>query len=372
MNPKPHRGLAVSSGISILLTCSFLFGGTQQVGSARRIGVSEQATPATIIQYVRDRFEVPDAVKVDAEPVHPSPFPRLYETVVTVDDGRQKRASNVFISKDALCFVVGDVLALNGATNAEIMRCVRDAAKLPPTAEITVGTFASTAYPGFLKSTVTVRDGTKVQIGEVFITLDRRVGILGLVLPFRRDFVERLIDLKDQPSAGSGHARVTIVEYADLECPGCAAFQKFLETEFLPKYGEKVRIVFKEFPLSFHPWSNTAAIANECAYQMDPSKFLNYRRLIFGNQETISSVNVHDRLLSLGEQAGLDPANLGSCLDTKATLGRIEACRNEALALGVMKTPTFFINGRIVVGPPPPETFYKIVDEALAKADKRN
>jgi len=133
-----------------------------------------------------------------------------------------------------------------------------------------------------------------------------------------------------------------------------------------------VRIVFKEFPLPFHTWSTTPAIANECAYQMDSSKFLNYRILIFGNQETISSVNVHDRLLSLREQAGLDRANLGTCLDTKASLRRIEACRNEALLLGLMQTPTFFINGRIVAGSPPPETFYRIVDEALAKADKRN
>src|ERR1035437_8488837 len=50
----------------------------------------------------------------------------------------------------------------------------------------------------------------------------------------------------------------------------------------------QIGIVFKEFPITWHPWSTTAAVANECAYQIDPSKFLNYRTLIFSNQEAIS------------------------------------------------------------------------------------
>lgn len=175
---------------------------------------------------------------------------------------------------------------------------VRDAAKLPATAEVTVGPFASAAFPDFLKSTVTVRDGTKVQSGELFVTRGHRMGIFGLVLPYRRDFVEQLIDTKDQPTFGPANARVTIVEYADLQCPGCAFFQKFLEKEFLPHYRSKVRIVFKEFPLPSHDWSTTAAVANECAYLIDPSKYLNYRALIFGNQETISLTSVRERLLS--------------------------------------------------------------------------
>jgi len=149
------------------------------------------------------------------------------------------------------------------------------------------------------------------------VTRNHRTGILGLVLPFRRDFVERLIDAKDQPSAGPADARVTIVEYADLECPTCAYFQKFLDSEFFPHYGKKVRVVFKEFPLTFHTWSTTAAVGNECAYQIDPSKFLNYRTLIFTNQEIINATNVREQLLHLGEQAGLNPFTLSSCLDTK-------------------------------------------------------
>ena len=372
MRPRHGHRLALLCGIFILAVWNPLFGDTQHGGSARQPGVPAAATPANIIQYVRARFEVPATIRVDAQPVHQSPYPHFYQTAVTVDDGKQKRVSDVFITTDARCFVMGNIFALNGASTAEIVRCVREAAKLPSTAEVTVGPFARSAFPDFLKSTVTVRDGTRTQNGDLFVTRNHRAGILGLVLPFRRDFVEQLIDTRDQPSVGPASARVTIVEYADLECPTCAYFQKFLESEFLPRYGSKVRIVFKEFPLSIHTWSTTAAVANECAYQIDPSKFVNYRTLIFGNQEIINAMNVREQLLSLGEQAGLNHVNLSSCLDAKASQARIEVCRREAQALGVDKTPTFFVNGRIVIGVPPAPAFYAIVDEAMASADARN
>lgn len=372
MRLKLNKRVALLCGMSILVTWHSLLGGTQHVGSAQPAAVLAEATPANIIRYVRDRFEVPQTVRVDADPVHPSPFPHFYQTAVTVDDGKQKRVSDVFITNDALCFVYGNIFVVNGASNAEVIHCVREAAKLPPTAQVTVGPFASTVFPDFMKSAVTVRDGSKVQSGELFVTRDHRTRVLGLVLPFRQDFVERLIDTKNQPSVGPPNARVTIVEYADLECPTCAYFQKFLESELLPHYGSKIRIVFKEFPLPSHPWSTTAAVANECAYLIDLSKFLNYRTLIFGNQETMTVQTVREQLLSLGAQAGLNPVDLSSCLDAKASLGRIEACRKEAQALGVVKTPTLFVNGRIVIGVPPAPAFYAIVDEAMANTDARN
>lgn len=372
MRSKHSAWIALLCGMSILVTWSAIFGYTQHGVSAQRPAVPSAATPANIVQYVRDRFEVPTTVKVDAEPVRQSPFPRFFQTAVTLDDGRQKPVNNVFITNDALCFVVGNIFAVNCASNAEIVHCVREAAKLPATAEVTVGPYVNSAFPDFLKSIVTAKDGTKVETGELFVTRDHPTGILGLMLPFRRDFVERLINTKDQPSIRQANARATIVEYADLECPTCAYFQKFLETEFLPHYGSKVRIIFKELPLSFHPWSATAAIANECAYLIDPSKFLNYRTLIFANQETISATNVREQALSLGKEAGLNKVTLSSCLDAKASRSRTEACLKEAETLGVNKTPTFFVNGRIVIGVPLAPAFYGIVDEAMASTDARN
>jgi hypothetical protein len=66
-----------------------------------------------------------------------------------------------------------------------------------------------------------------------------------------------------------------------LECPYCAQFQKFLDRDFLPKYASEVRFIFKEFPLSKHPWPMAAAFANECAYTIDSGSFARFRSLIF-------------------------------------------------------------------------------------------
>jgi protein-disulfide isomerase len=143
-----------------------------------------------------------------------------------------------------------------------------------------------------------------------------------------------------------------------------------LEKELVPKYGAKVRVIFKEFPLPMHDWSTPAAVANECAYQINPSVFPSYRTLIFANQSDINASNVHERLLSLGNEAGVDRSRLAACIDSKASLSRVEAARQEAEDLGVNTTPTTFVNGRIIVGLASPATFDKIVDEALLAGTK--
>ena len=329
-----------------------------------------QASPEKIVQYVRDRFEVPESVKVTAEPLRNSQYPVFFQTTVTTDDGKEKRASNVFITKDGRCFVLGNVFALPQDSTDEIIRCVREVTKLPPQTELKIGTFNKTLSPQFLKAAITASDGKNTQTGEIFITKDRRTGILGVVLPFGEDFVRGLIKTKDVPSLGPSNAPVTVVEYADLQCPACARLHEFLEKELLPKYGDKVRVIFKEFPLPMHDWSTAAAVANECAYQIDPSVFPRYRTLVFANQDAINASNVRERLLALGDDAGVDRSRLAACIDSKASLSRVEAARQEGQDLGVNKTPTTFVNGRIIVGLPSQAAFDQIVDEALAAGTK--
>jgi protein-disulfide isomerase len=325
-------------------------------------------SPERIVQFVRERFEVPESVSLTAGPVHDSAmFPGFYETAVTSDDGKQKRTSVALITKDGRYFIMGSIFHLGADRNAEILKNVREATKLPPTTELSLGPITKSPYPEFLKSTLTATNGTNKQTAVMYLTKDSHIGIFGNVLPFQAG-LEHTIVTRNQPAAGAANPRVTIVEYADLECPTCARFHEFLEKQFLPKYSDKVRVVFKEFPLPMHDWSMTAAIANECAYQIEPSTFVNYRSLIFASQAVINAANVREQMLSLGEQAGLDRVKLAACIDSKASLERVEAGRQEGDRLGVNKTPTSFVNGRVVVGMPTADSFNKIVDEALANA----
>ena len=354
----------------LLIGANPLRGEIKRPQDARVPGTNELASPGRIVQYVRDRFQVPDSVKLTAEPLANSQFPVFLQTTVTSDDGKEKRANNVFITKDGRCFVWGNVFALLESSNAELIRCIREAAKVPPQIDLKIGTFDKTPYPQFLKSVITASDGKHTQTAEIFITKDRRTGILGFVFPFREDFVQGMIKTKDAPSLGPGNAPVTVVEYADLQCPTCALLHEFLEKELLPKYGDKVRVIFKEFPLPWHDWSTTAAVANECAYQINPSAFPGYRTFIFANQNAINASNVRERLLNLGEDAGVDRTRLAACMDSKASLSRVEAARKEGADLGIHGTPTSFVNGRIVIGMPPQSAWDKIVAEALL-ASKR-
>ena len=361
LNVKTGKGFAIlllvaASGITLIA----------ETRHARASAVESQVSTDKIVQYIRQRFGVPETVKLTAGPLHNSSFPGFFETVVTSDDGKQKRPSNVFVTKDGHYFVTGSLFALASDPKAEFEHRARDAFKVPPATELTVAPFTKSPFPEFLKSTLTASDGkNKPQTADVYMTRDSKIGILGNVLPFQED-VERLIVTRNQPSAGPANAPVTIVEYADLQCPTCARFHEFLEKELLPKYGDKVRIVFKEFPLPMHDWSHTAAIANECAYQINPSAFVAYRSLIFKNQSSITVTSVRDLMLQYGEEAGVDRLRLAACIDSKASLPRIEAGHREGEKLGVSSTPTSFINGRIVVGATP-EQVYKMIDEALAQ-----
>jgi protein-disulfide isomerase len=368
--PLLRKSLLVCSVCLLLLGANVLCGGTGR--DARATAAAGLASPEKIVQYVRDRFEVPQSVKVTAGPLANSQFPVFYQTVVTTDDGKEKRASNVFITKDGRCFVLGNVFALEQGSSAELLRCVREVTKLPPQTELTLGPFNKTPYPQFLKSVITASDGKHTQTAEIFMTKDQRTGILGIVVPFREDFVRGMINTKDMPSQGPSHAPVTVVEYADLQCPTCALLHEFLEKELLPKYGDKVRVIFKEFPLPFpsHDWSATAAVANECAYQIKPSAFPRYRSLIFANQNLINAANVRDSLLNLGDDAGVDRARLAGCIDSKASLSRVEAGRQEGKDLGVNGTPTSFVNGRIIIALPSKAAWYEVVDEALLARTK--
>jgi len=364
MKRSSRRYGPLLGSVCLLLACTSAFAGESQ-RVAHPASAVQTVSAADIVQYMRDRFMLPDSVKVDAEPLGKSQFSVFLQTVVTTDDGKQKQSNNVFITKDGRCFVLGNLFALRDPSTAEFVRCLREAAKLPPQAELKIGAFNKTPYPQFLKAVATASVGKQTQSVEVFVTKDHQIGLWGVIFPFRNDVVRGMIKTHDMPSQGPSNAPITLVEYADLQCQYCARLQEFLEKQLLPKYGDKIRVIFKEYPIPGHDWSPTAAVANECAYEINASVFPAYRTLIFANQGAINATNVRDRLLELGDQAGIDHVKLAACIDTQASLPRVEAGREEGRDLGVDHTPTSFVNGRIVVGMPPESAWDKILDEAL-------
>jgi protein-disulfide isomerase len=364
---KSWASFEVLGGVLLLVAGVLIAGG---VAKPKANASDDAALNEKVISIVRQRFNIPDTVKVTATPFQASNFPGFLASTLTTDDGKEPKNSIMFLTDDRHYLIVGVLFALGADPKGEIVQHLREQSKIPEAISLTAGPFHNSDVRNFLATTVTAENGKQKQTQDFYITKDNHTLVLGSLFNLRLDEREavRTIVTTNQPTQGPAHARVTIVEYADLECPMCGKLHEFLEKELLPKYGDKVRLIFKEFPLPMHDWSHPAAIANECVYQIKPEAFAPYRSLIFQNQSSTNVATVRDTLLGYADQVGVDRVRLAGCLDSKASLPRVDAGTREGKHLEVSSTPTCFINGRMLVGFPSAEAYYKAVDAALKEA----
>jgi protein-disulfide isomerase len=364
--------LGFCAGLAVAAAVILMYGRTKgsNVEAAGAPPSSDQ-----VIHYIRERFGVPDSENLSLLPFQASPFPGYYRTTVTASSGTNKRTSTISVSADGHYLILSDFMPLGPNPKAGIVQQLTKVFKIPANVKLAVGPFTPSPVPNFFETLVTARGEGKVNSQKYFVTRDKRFVVLGGIFNMevdpRREAL-KTIKLADQPSEGPADAPVTIVEYADMECPTCAREHQFLQQQVVPRYGKKVRLVFKEFPLvQIHAWAYTAALAAQCAYQIDPSKYVAFRGRVFENQTNITATDARDLLLYYGEQVGLDRLKLAACIDSKASLPRVEEDLREAQELGVDRTPTFFINGRKVIGGGTPEAFFQSIDEALRAATRR-
>jgi protein-disulfide isomerase len=165
------------------------------------------------------------------------------------------------------------------------------------------------------------------------------------------------------PTRGPANAPVTMVEFSDFECPFCGRVAPTIE-KIKQIYGDKVRLVFRQFPLQMHPHAAKAAEASLCARQQ--GKFWIMHDAMFGDQHNLGV----DQLKAKAKSIGLDMAQFDQCLDNGKYADAVKSDIKAGVIAGVSGTPAVFINGRFVNGAQPYETFTKIIDEELAKAGK--
>lgn len=164
----------------------------------------------------------------------------------------------------------------------------------------------------------------------------------------------------DDPGIGPADAPVLIVGFSDFQCSHCARFGRDTLGQILDTYGNQVRFVFRDFPLmSLHPQALKAAEAAQCVH--DQGRFWEYHDLLFRNQEAVDVESLKD----YARQLGLDVAAFTSCLDTDRHFSEVQHDLTEGQSYGVTGTPTFFINGRLLVGAKPFADFQAIIEEEL-------
>jgi protein-disulfide isomerase len=166
----------------------------------------------------------------------------------------------------------------------------------------------------------------------------------------------------DDPVAGPKFAKVTIVEFSEFQCPFCGRVEPTLK-QIRTTYGDSVRIVWKHQPLPFHPNAMPAAEASEAARKQ--GKFWEMHDLMFANQSLLSP----DKYEEWAKQIGLNVDDFKESIGTHEAQPRIQEDMKQGQGIGAGGTPTFFINGRQVVGALPLEAFKNVIDEEVAKAD---
>ena len=167
------------------------------------------------------------------------------------------------------------------------------------------------------------------------------------------------------PLLGNKNAKVTIVEFSDLQCPFCKRFFDDALPQIKKEYIDtgKVKLVYRDFPLGIHEMAQTYAEAAECAHEQ--GKFWEMHDKIFGEQK--NGVATVDDLKKWARGFGVKEDQFNTCIDTKKYAEEVAKDLKDGEAAGVQGTPSFFINGKLVVGAVPFSVLEKEIEAALKK-----
>jgi len=201
-------------------------------------------------------------------------------------------------------------------------------------------------------------DGSNLVKGEAF-DLKRS--------PFQANLDK--IKTADQPSfGGADSAPVTLVVYGDFQCPYCKAEAEVMRKNVVQTFTDKVRVVFKDFPLeSIHPWSRAGSIAGRCVYRQDAKKFWSFHDWIYAGQEEVSVENLKEKVTKWAGDNGLDAAQFATCLASKTTDAEVTSNLQEGRSLGINATPTSYLNGFKLEGTVQWEVLQQVINMELTR-----
>ena len=202
------------------------------------------------------------------------------------------------------------------------------------------------------------QQGQQKARNEYFKTLEAKYKVEMKMEPIRVDVAAT------GPAKGPASAPVTIVEFSDFQCPFCSRLTPTL-AEVEKKYGDKVRVVFRQYPLPFHQNAQKAAEASLCA--ADQGKFWELHDAMFGNQGELGV----DQLKAKAASLGLNADKFNKCLDSGEKNATIQADIKAGSAAGVNGTPAMFINGRFINGAVPIDQITTVIDDELRRAGQK-
>ncbi len=171
------------------------------------------------------------------------------------------------------------------------------------------------------------------------------------------------VGVDDDPAKGSEKAPVTIVEFSDYQCPYCSRAEAVVK-QILENYKDKVRFVYRDFPLPMHPQASKASEAAQCA--RDQGKFWEYHDALYADQSKLAPAD----LQATAERLGLKAEAFRTCLESGKYAEEVSKDLADGQKAGVSSTPSFFVNGIPVTGAREYSAFAEVIDRELAGLKK--
>jgi len=261
----------------------------------------------------------------------------------------------------------------NASLNRHIEVMVRAQFNVPQDYTVTLEPRKPSQIPGYDTLPVTLTRGAKKTVVEFLISTDGKTLAKLEKFDLEKDPVFS-IDVAGRPIRGNSAAKVTVINYDDLECPYCARMHQSLFPGAMERYKGLVRFIYKDDPLvEIHPWAMHASVDANCLAAQSGEVFWAYVDYLHSHGDEVSgpdripakSFAALDRIArQQGLLGKLDATRLDACL-AKQDETQVRASAKEAEGLGVEGTPALFVDGERISGALPDELLWKVIDRAL-------
>lgn len=279
------------------------------------------------------------------------------------------------------CKAQSNTSAADAGLTRRIEVMVRSQFNVPPDISVTLGQRTPSDLPTYDNLPVTLNRGGRTQVIKFLISKDNKT--LARLETFDLEKNPAMnIDIAGRPIRGNPNAKVTIINFDDLECPYCARMHESLFPNTLNRYKDKVRFVYKDDPLTeIHPWAMHAAIDANCLAAQNGDTYWKYVDYLHSHGQEINgqgqdrdvqkSFAALDRIAKdEGTVGKLDSAKLDACI-AKQDDSQVKASAKQADALGIEGTPAVFIEGERINGAMPEEQLWLVIDRALRAAGEQ-
>jgi protein-disulfide isomerase len=260
--------------------------------------------------------------------------------------------------------------------NRRIVILIRSQFNIPAEFEISVGARGPSTLAGFDTLAITLARGEQKSVIEFLISRDNQT--LARLESFSLTKAPVFtIDVAGRPVRGNPAAKVTLVDFDDLECPVCARMHHTLFPTILERYKDRVRFAYLDNPLvELHPWAMHAAVDANCLAAQSGDAYWDYVDYVHGHgqeidgeeREPAKSFATLDRIAhQQGALSKLNDSQLQECL-TKQDESPVNASLKQAAALRLNFAPAVYINGERIEGYVPAEQIEKVIERALRDA----